>query len=158
MVNLTQTLLRYYPSWLPRGDHFNPDKRFFRRMKLYMLTGNFHGRKRDSYKLAISKWTKYVTKEHKEKRENYMIFKDLYSQRIDAALMEHRFPYKYFLGVLPQMGIELDRNVLAHMAVWEPRSFAVLVDICKTKVMENPLGQPDAELEKPPGVISRKML
>jgi len=39
-----------------------------------------------------------------------MYFKDLFSQRIYAACQEHRFPYKYFLGILPQMGVELDRK------------------------------------------------
>ena len=159
MVFLTQTLMKYMPKWLPRGSvSHTDDKRFFRRMRLYMLTANFHGRKRTSYKLAINKWTKYVQIDARERKEKKYFFRDLYSQRLAAALQEHRFPYKYFLGILPQMSIELDRKVLAHMSIWEPRTFAALIDLCKTKVLENPVGQVDSELKKPDGVISRNML
>lgn len=49
-----------------------------------------------------------TSQEHR--REKYFRYRDLYAQRIWAACEEHRFPYKYLMGVLPQMGIELDRK------------------------------------------------
>lgn len=151
--------MKYMPKWLPRGvDSHTADKRFFRRMRLYMLTQNYYARSRNCYKLARSKWLKYCLLDAQHRKDKKMLFKDLYSQRIWAALEEHRMPYKYFLGVLPKMGIELDRKVLAHLAIWEPRSFASLVELCKTKVVENPVGTIDAELKASEGVISRKML
>lgn len=88
----------------------------------------------------------------------YITYKDLYSQRIFAALEEHRFPYKYFLGVLPKVGIDLDRKMLAHLAIWEPRTFTSLVDICRAKIVESPEGEVSSDIQKPEGVITRKLL
>lgn len=94
----------------------------------------------------------------KDRKERGRWMKDLYSQRIWAGLQEHRFPYKYFLGVLPRAGIELDRRVLAHMVIWEPRTFAALIDICRAHVTEHPVGAVSQEITKPDGVITRDLL
>lgn len=87
-----------------------------------------------------------------------MSMRDIYSQRIWAGLQEHRFPYKYFLGVLPRAGIELDRRVLAHMALWEPRTFAAMIHICRAHVCEKPVGAVSEDVAKSEGVITRDLL
>lgn len=57
------------------------------------------------------------------------------------------------------MGIELDRKILAHLAIWEPRTFASLIKICQAKVAEGTeKGEEASQIEPPDGVISRKML
>lgn len=57
------------------------------------------------------------------------------------------------------MGIELDRKILAHLAIWEPRTFAALVKVCQAKVAEGTEKGAEASLiQHPDGVITRKML
>ena len=51
-----------------------------------------------------------MQREQQNRSEKAIYVKDLFSQRIWAACEEHRFHYKYLMGVLPQMGIELDRK------------------------------------------------
>ena len=163
MVFLTHILRKYRPHWLlPDPNAFTSDKRAFRRLKLFELTKKFRGRHRNVYRLAIRHWHKSLEISSRSRGkfgERKAFYKDLYSQRIWAGLQEHRFPYKYFLGVLPTVGIELDRKVCAHMAIWEPRTFAALVQICAARLHDKPQGEnAPIEVSKPTGVITRDML
>lgn len=57
------------------------------------------------------------------------------------------------------MGIELDRKILAHLAIWEPRTFEALIRVCQTKVAEGTENGAEASAILPhDGVITRKML
>ena len=159
MVNLTSALFKYRPFWLlPDPNAFTSDKRAFRRLNLFKLTQKFHGRHRNCYKIAINRWHKSLDHSYNDRQDRKIYMKDIYSQRLWAALNELRFPYKYFLGVLPRAGIELDRRVLAHLCVWEPRTFEALVDICRAFVVEHPVGDVSEKVKKPDGVITRDML
>jgi len=151
------------PNWLPRGakevyPSHTSHKSFMRKHNIRMLTRFIPFRAWNCPKLGFRKWTRVMQREQDNRALKAMYFKDLFSQRIYAACDEHRFPYKYLMGILPQMGIELDRKALANLAIWEPRSFAALIEICKAKVASNPLGEASKKIECPPGVISRKML
>ena len=159
MVFLTNVLRKYRPFWLlPDPNHFTPDKRAFRKIRMLDLTQKYGGRTQNCYKLARNRWMRTLHVAAQDRKERKYWYRDLHSQRIWAALQEHRFPYKYFLGVLPRVGIELDRRVLAHLGIWEPRTFAALIDICRAHVTENPVGTVSEEVTKPDGVISRDML
>lgn len=159
MVQLTQTLCKYMPFWMPRGRlDFTTDKAFHRKMMLFKITQYYRYRHRNCYRLAYMRFQNSMLIAQRHRKEKKFWMKDLFSQRIWAACDEHRFPYKYFLGILPQVGIELDRKVCAHLALWEPRTFAAIIEICKAKVAEDPVGEEAEQMKMPPGVITRKML
>ena len=92
------------------------------------------------------------------KKENEQIMKDLFSQRIWAGLNDQRYPYKYFLGVLPQVGVELDRKVLSQLAIYEPRTFESLKTLCQAKVASAPRGEEDSKIQMPDGVLTKEKL
>jgi large subunit ribosomal protein L20 len=159
MVQLTQLLRKYMPYWLPRGDHdYNSDKRFLKKVSMFQLTRFYPQRARNCYKLARRMHLKQTKISMRDRADKGDELRDLWSQRLWAACDEHRLPYKYFLGILPQMGIELDRKALSSLAIFEPRTFASLVHLCKAKVAAEPKGEAAAQLESPPGVITRGML
>uniref|UniRef100_A0AC34Q3N7 Mitochondrial ribosomal protein L20 n=1 Tax=Panagrolaimus sp. JU765 TaxID=591449 RepID=A0AC34Q3N7_9BILA len=63
----------------------------------------------------------------------FIIFKSFqYAEtRLKAALTEHHMEYKYFKARLEEAHILLDNVVLSQLAVYEPRTFKTLVDLCK---------------------------
>jgi large subunit ribosomal protein L20 len=55
-------------------------------------------------------------------------FRALWIQRINAAVREHGLTYSRFIGALERAGIDIDRKVLADLAVREPEAFKALVN------------------------------
>ena len=59
------------------------------------------------------------------------MFRALWIQRINAAVREHGLTYSRFIDGLAKAGIEVDRKMLADIAVREPASFAALAEKAK---------------------------
>ncbi|MBL7150546.1 50S ribosomal protein L20 [Candidatus Microgenomates bacterium] len=55
----------------------------------------------------------------------------LWIQRINAALTEHNLPYSKFINALKKAKIELNRKILADLAVSDPKTFKLIVDKAK---------------------------
>ena len=55
----------------------------------------------------------------------------LWIERINAASRQHGLPYGRFIAGLKSAGVEVDRKVLADLAVREPAAFAAMVDTAK---------------------------
>ena len=67
----------------------------------------------------------YAYRDRKQKRRN---FRALWIQRINAAAREHGLTYGRFINGLGKAGVEIDRKMLADLAVHEPDVFKSLVD------------------------------
>ncbi len=103
-----------------------------RRKKIVGLAKGYRGRSKNCYRLArnrAEKGLQYAYRDRKAKKRN---FRSLWIQRINAAVREHELIYSQFIGGLKLAGIELDRKVLADMAVREPDAFAAVVKQVKT--------------------------
>ncbi len=76
---------------------------------------------------AVEKAMQYQTRDRKTRKRN---FRALWIQRINAAVRAHDdgLTYSRFINVLAKSGIEVDRKVLADLAVHEPAAFATIVD------------------------------
>ena len=59
-------------------------------------------------------------------------FRRLWIQRINAACRQHGTSYSVFIAGLKRAGVEVDRKVLADLAVAEPAAFAALVEVATT--------------------------
>ena len=81
-------------------------------------------------KQAIEKAMQYATRDRKVRKRN---FRALWIQRINAAVRAHddSLTYSRFINGLARSGIEVDRKVLADLAVHEPAAFATIVDKAK---------------------------
>ena len=81
-------------------------------------------------KQAVDKANQYATRDRKARKRN---FRALWIQRINAAVRSHdeALTYSRFINGLSKAGIEVDRKVLADLAVHEPEAFGAIVDKAK---------------------------
>ena len=95
--------------------------------KVLSQAKGFYGRRKNTIRIAkqaVEKSLQYAYRDRKNRKRN---FRALWIQRINAAVREHGLTYGRFIDGLNKAGIEIDRKVLADMAVHEPQAFAALV-------------------------------
>ena len=99
-----------------------------RRQRVFKAAKGFRGRRKNtitSANAAVDHSLQHNYIGRKEKKRN---FRALWIQRINAACREHGLTYSRFISGLLRAGIEIDRKVLADLAVREPEAFKALVD------------------------------
>jgi large subunit ribosomal protein L20 len=105
--------------------------RRYKRKKLKKLTkGYFGGRSRlfRTMKIAVMKSLFYAYKHRRERKRD---FRRLWIARINAAVRPLGLNYSRFMNGLKKAGIELDRKVLADIAVRDPEAFKIIVEKVK---------------------------
>ena len=88
----------------------------------------FYGRRKNTIKVArqaVEKAGQYAYRDRKVRKRN---FRALWIQRINAAAREIGLTYGRFIDGLNKAGIEVDRKVLADLAVHEPDAFRALAN------------------------------
>ena len=100
-----------------------------RHKKVIKAAKGFKGRRKNLFKTAtqaVDKANQYATRDRKARKRN---FRALWIQRINAAVRGHdaALTYSRFINGLAMAGIEVDRKVLADLAVNEPEAFTVIV-------------------------------
>ena len=104
----------------------------FKRHCLFCKTQKMkRGRSKNVFRVAIEKVEKALQYAYRDRRTKKRNFRSLWIQRINAASRLHDMTYSRFMSGLAKAGIELDRKVLADIAVKEPETFAKLVDQVK---------------------------
>jgi large subunit ribosomal protein L20 len=102
-----------------------------RRKKVLKLTrGNFGARK-NVWTVAKNTWEKglqYAYRDRKAKKRN---FRALWIQRINAAVRSEGLSYSQFIGLLKKANVEINRKVLADLAMNHPVAFKAVVDKVK---------------------------
>jgi len=96
--------------------------------KVLKRAKGFYGRRKNTIrtaKAAVDKAGQYAYRDRKNRKRS---FRALWIQRINAAVREHGLTYGRFIDGLGKAGVEIDRKVLAELAVSEPASFKTLVD------------------------------
>ncbi len=104
-----------------------------RHKKVLNAAKGYYGRRSTNFKTAtqaVDKANQYATRDRKTRKRN---FRALWIQRINAAVRMHdeALTYSRFINGLAKAGIEVDRKVLADLAVNEPEAFAGIVDKAK---------------------------
>jgi len=79
-------------------------------------------------KQAVTKSLQYATRDRKNRKRT---FRQLWNARINAAARLNNTTYSRFIATLKQNNIELDRKVLAEIAVNEPKAFSELAKLVK---------------------------
>jgi large subunit ribosomal protein L20 len=79
-------------------------------------------------RLAVEKSLVYAYRDRKQRKRQ---FHRLWITRINAASREHGMTYSRFIAGLKRAGVEMDRKVLAELAVAEPKAFSELVALAK---------------------------
>jgi len=70
---------------------------------------------------------------YRDRRQKKRQFRRLWITRINAAAREHDLSYNRFMSGLKAAGVEINRKVLADLAVRDPEAFAKLTELAKTK-------------------------
>lgn len=104
-----------------------------RHKKVLDAAKGYYGRRKNTFKVArqaVDKANQYATRDRKNRKRN---FRALWIQRINAAVRAHdeALTYSRFINGLTLAGIEVDRKVLADLAVHEPEAFGAIVDKAK---------------------------
>lgn len=102
-----------------------------RRKKVMKMAKGYFGRRKNVWtvaKNAVEKGLTYAYGDRKDKKRN---FRALWIQRINAGVREHDMSYSEFMGKLKSNNIELNRKVLADLALNNPEAFKAIVNKVK---------------------------
>ena len=98
-----------------------------RRKKLLKQTKGYFGRRKNVYTVAKNAHEKALSYAYRDRRKKKGNFRALWIQRINAAVREHDMSYSEFMGKLNKAGIEINRKVLADLAMNHPQAFEEIV-------------------------------
>jgi len=102
-----------------------------RHKKVLKLAKGFRGRAKNCFRVAIEKVEKALRYAYRDRRARKRDFRALWIQRINAAVRQYGLVYSQFINGLNLANIELDRKMLADLAVKEPVSFEAIVNQVK---------------------------
>ncbi len=102
-----------------------------RRKKILKLAKGYRGMRHTSYRRAKEAVMRALYYEYRDRRQRKRQFRRLWIARINAAVRPYGLSYSRFINGLKRAGIELDRKVLADMAVRDPEGFSKVVDRVK---------------------------
>lgn len=102
-----------------------------RRKRVLKLAKGYYGRRKNVWtvaKNAVEKGLQYAYVGRKQKKRN---FRALWIQRINAGVRQYGLSYSKFIGLLKEKNIDLNRKVLADLAMNHPEAFKAVVDTIK---------------------------
>jgi len=115
-----------------------------RHKKILKLARGYRGSNSKTFRTAIEKVEKGLQYAYRDRRTKKRNFRALWIQRINAAVREHGLTYSRFMSGLRLSGVEVDRKILADLAVHQPEAFTALVTEAQTALDAQPVPQPQA--------------
>jgi len=105
-----------------------------RHKKVLAQTKGFTQRRKNVYRVAKQALMKAGQYAYRDRRARKRVFRSLWIARINAAVREQGLTYSAFMAGMKKAAIEIDRKVLADMAVLDKPGFAAVVDKVKTSL------------------------
>ncbi|ACO75735.1 50S ribosomal protein L20 [Laribacter hongkongensis] len=105
-----------------------------RHKKVLALAKGYRGRRKNVYRVAKQAVMKAGQYAYRDRRQRKRQFRQLWIARINAAARECGLSYSKFMNGLKKASIEIDRKVLADLAVFEKAVFAQLVEKAKASL------------------------
>ena len=102
-----------------------------RHKKILDMAKGYRGRNKNVFRVAVEKVEKGLQYAYRDRKAKKRSFRSLWIQRINAATRTHNMTYSRFISGLIKAGVELDRKVLADIALKQPEAFAKLVETAK---------------------------
>ena len=99
--------------------------------KIIKKAKGYYGRRKNTFRVANQAVEKAGQYAYRDRRVRKRTFRALWIQRINAGARELGMTYSTFMNGLNKAGIEVDRKVLADIAVKEPAAFKALADQAK---------------------------
>ena len=98
-----------------------------RRKKILKLTRGYFGARKNVWTVAKNTWEKGLTYAYRDRKNKKRNFRALWIQRINAAARLEGMSYSQSMGALHKAGIEINRKVLADLAMNHPEAFKAVV-------------------------------
>ena len=114
---------------MPRAN--SPVPRHRRRRKVVKQAKGYYGARSRTFKSAKDAVIRAGLYAYRDRRQRKRHFRALWIMRINAAARLHGMSYSAFISGLKKNGVELDRKILADLAVNQPDAFAKLVNTVK---------------------------
>ena len=102
-----------------------------KRKRILKLTRGYFGARKNVWTVAKNTWEKGLTYAYRDRRNKKRTFRSLWIQRINAAARLNGMSYSQLMGALTKAGIEINRKVLAGLAINNPEAFKAIVDKVK---------------------------
>ena len=102
-----------------------------KRKRILKLTRGYFGARKNVWTVAKNTYEKGLTYAYRDRRNKKCNFRALWIQRINAAARLENMSYSQLMGALHKAGIEINRKVLADLAMNNPQAFKAIVDKVK---------------------------
>ena len=99
-----------------------------RRRTVMKLAKGYRGRSKNCYRIALQRVEKALQYAYRDRKNKKRTFRSLWIQRINAAARQNGLVYSQFMNGLKKAGVELDRKVLADIAVHDASGFKALAE------------------------------
>ena len=99
-----------------------------RHKKVLKLAKGYVGRSHNTFRPALERVEKALRYAYRDRRAKKRDFRGLWIQRINAGAREEGLTYSKFMNGILKAGIEVDRKVMADLAMREPAAFKALVE------------------------------
>jgi large subunit ribosomal protein L20 len=100
--------------------------------KILKAAKGFYGRRKNTIRAAkgaVDRSMQYATRDRRTKKRD---FRTLWILRLNAAAREHGLTYSRLIGGLAKAGVEIDRKMLAELAISEPQAFRAVAEKAKS--------------------------
>ena len=121
-ATLTFTIILFF---MPRSVNHVASRA--KRKRILKLTRGYYGARKNVWTVAKNTWEKGLTYAFRDRRNKKRNFRALWIQRINAAARLEGMTYYRLMGALHQNGVEINRKVLADLAMNHPEAFKAIV-------------------------------
>ena len=102
-----------------------------KRKRILKLTRGYYGARKNVWTVAKNTYEKGLTYAYRDRKNKKRNFRALWIQRINAAARIEGLSYSQLMGALHKAGIEINRKVLADLAMNNPQAFKAIVEKVK---------------------------
>jgi len=96
--------------------------------KVLKKAKGYYGRRKNVFRVAVQTVERSMQYAYRDRRNRKRDFRGLWIQRINAGARLHGMTYSQFMNGLKKATIEIDRKILAELAVNQPETFKTLVE------------------------------
>jgi len=104
-----------------------------RHKKIIKMAKGYWGQRKNVFRRAKETVERALVYAYRDRKQKKRDFRKLWQIRINAAARLNGLNYSKFIGGLKKAGIELDRKILANLAISEPEVFSKLVEVAKAQ-------------------------
>ncbi|MDR0371259.1 MAG: 50S ribosomal protein L20 [Prevotellaceae bacterium] len=105
-----------------------------RRKRILKLTRGNYGARSNVWTVAKNTWEKGLQYAYRDRKTKKRHFRALWIQRINAAARSEGMSYSQLMGALHKSGIEMNRKVLADLAMNHPEAFKAILDKARRNI------------------------